>query len=430
MKIKTARVHAITFGVCLSLGLGTAAQAEVPNVFQPGTAISSSAMNSNFDDLDAKVAGLTTRVEGLEDGPGAAAIVSVDCTGDMGALADAIMDAPPHSHIQFSGTCSPIEIRQDGLILEGMTSAQVVGDGVSDAIVIVDAARKISLRNFSVDGSNGAEDGIRITSTALVEMDEVTVTNAADGNLAVFLNSVVRLNGGNSIGDSDDETGLIVGANATVLIEGENTLSAGFGAIDCEFSGTVIQEGEGLDERVTIVGDVNAVENCFVFLSNGSVSGRIRGQQNTSITIEPEGDDSSFSVGGSITLSQGSSLLVDASDVADAITLSGARMFLLNSTGILRDTNLQSTDVQLHAASRLEIDSDVTTAAGTNSASACSTKWITWTASCLFFQMHSFSSLHSSQATGALTANEVECFGSNSAFHSIEGSGVFTDLCQ
>ena len=58
----------------------------------------------------------------------------------------------------------------------------------------------------------------------------------------------------------DDDTGLIVGGNATVLIAGANTINAGFAGIDCEFAGVVMQDGVGADEMLTVNGATGAIE--------------------------------------------------------------------------------------------------------------------------------------------------------------------------
>tara|TARA_B100000676_G_C17957179_1_gene775410 strand:+ start:338 stop:955 length:618 start_codon:yes stop_codon:yes gene_type:complete len=203
----------------------------------------------------------------------------------------------------------------------------------------------------------------------------------------------------------DDDTGLIVGGNATVLIAGANTINAGFAGIDCEFAGVVMQDGVGADEMLTVNGVTGAIENCMIFISNGTLNGDIYMQQNSSMTLEPEHTGSSIVATGNIQMSQYSSLLVDNEG---PVTLGGGTMTLIGGTFIMHGGTLNS-DLHLHASSRAELGDGVMTQSGTDT-----------------IQLHSFSTLHS---LGTLITNEVVCFGANSPFND-DGVGGFTDLCQ
>ena len=296
---------------------------------------------------------------------------------------------------------------QDGLTIRGVTDPLITAAVEVDAVVLVEAARQVTLDNFSVDAAGLAEEGVRIDSGSVAEIENLTVVNAQDGNVTVFGASLARLVGGNIIGDSNDDTGMLVGGNATVIIFGANTLNAEYGALDCEFAGVVMQEGEGPDEMLTVNGHTSIVETCMVFISNGTLNGNIQMQQNSSLTLEPEENNSSIVTAGEITMSQSSSILVDQE--GGAVTIGGGTVFLLNSSFTMRGGTLQSS-LQLHAASRAELLYDAVSPTGTD-----------------VIQLHSFSSLSSNQ-TVPLTANEVVCFGANSGFHS-DDAGNFTDLC-
>lgn len=399
----TTGANWVRAGLVACLGFGLTAQADVPHDFTSGTPVRASEMNANFQDLD-------QRLTGLEGGPGGGQeLTIVDCGPDAAALQGAIEEAHPGDTIEFSGACDPIDVRVDELTIRGTTGAMVTTAAPADAVVIVDSARQVVLENFTVDANDGmAEEGVVVDVGAIVGLVDLVVVDAEDGNISVRNGSLVKLGGGNTVGELDDDTGLNVGGNATVLIEGENTINASFGAIDCEFAGVVLQEGEGPDEMLTVNGRTGAIENCFIFISNGTLNGDIQMQQNSSMTLEPEDSTSSIVATGNIQLSQYSSLLVDNEG---PVTLGGGTMTLINGTVIMHGGTLNS-NLELHAASRAELGNGVVTQSGTDTV-----------------QLHSFSTLQSNQSTGGLTTNEVVCFGSNSAF-SDDGVGGFVDLCQ
>ena len=242
-----------------------------------------------------------------------------------------------------------------------------------------------------------AEESVRIDVASLAALDNLNVVNAQDGNLTVFGASLAKLGGGNVIGDGDDDTGLLVGGNATVHI---------LGALDCEFAAVVMRDGEGPNEMLTVNGRTSIVETCIVFISNGTMNGAIQMQENSSLTLEPEDNTSSVVTTGNITMSQSFSLLVDDEG---PVTIGGGFVFLLNSSFTMRGGTLQSS-LQLHAASRAEFLGAAVTPTGTD-----------------VIQLHSFSSLSSSQAV-PLTADEVVCFGANAGSYN-DNAGNFADLC-
>ena len=54
------------------------------------------------------------------------------------------------------------------------------------AVVIVDAARRVALENFTVDGNEGmAEEGVLVDVGAIVGLADLVVVDAGDGNLSV-----------------------------------------------------------------------------------------------------------------------------------------------------------------------------------------------------------------------------------------------------
>ena len=252
-----------------------------------------------------------------------------------------------------------------------------------------------------------AEQGILVDVYSLAAIRNIVAFDAEDGNVVAAANSLLKVVDGNQIGDSDDDTGLLVTGNATAFIGGSNTLSAEYGALDCEFAGVIMQEGEGPNEMMTVNGRTSAVENCFIFIGNADLNGNIEMQQNSSMTLEAEEDGSSVTVTGDVRMSQQSSLVVDDEGT---VNIGGGLVFLLNSSITMRSGTLTSS-LQLHASSRAEFLTDVVTPTGTN-----------------VIELHSFSTLQSSQSN-PVTETEVICFGDNAAFFN-DGVVPINDLCD
>lgn len=386
--VKTATTLLMSFALMPGV-----VSAEVPNVFAPGTAISSTMMNDNFDNLD-------ERVTAIEEGEGGADLIEVDCADDAEALQDAIDEAEPGTDIEFRGTCGPIEIDTAGLTIEGKgPDPLITNTGEIDAVISIEGALNLTLIDFEVEANGTAEFGIVVEDGAFVTIEAVKVANATDAQVFVTTSSTLKIDGDNELGVDGNEVGLLVSGNSFALSDEANDIVAET-SIECEFGSTFVQESA--DGLLNVDGDVDLVENCAAFFTNAVIAGVLAAQQSSVITLEPE-DGTDVTVEDGVYLSTGSHLLVGGDGTVE---IAGDEIFLLNSTATFELGTLSAGSIQAHSSSRIELHDGSVVSGGTD-----------------VLQLHSFSVLHSSQVDDVVTTDQVVCFGM------VSGAAGAADLC-
>ena len=386
-KFITTAVLVAPFGI-----MPWSATADVPNVFTPGTVLSSSQLNDNFANLDERLAEIE-----VEDGNEP---LEIDCAGDSEALQNAIEEAEPGTEVLFSNTCDPIEINVDGLTIEGTDGARILASEEVDAVVTVELARDLTLINFEIDGNGVAEFGLVVEDSAFVTIEEMSIADATDAQALVTTSSTLKIDGDNELGEEGNEVGVFVTANSLVLADEANHIVAET-AIECEFGSMFIQESA--DGVLNVDGAVSLVENCTAFFSNALIGGEIEAQQSSVLTLEAE-DGSDLMVEDGIHLSSGSHMLVGGEG---NVEVAGDAIFLLSSTVTVEQGLLSADSIQAHSSSRLELKDGAVISGGTD-----------------VLELHSFSVLQSDQVDDAVTADQVVCSGV------VSGLGTAGDLCQ
>lgn len=129
------------------------------------------------------------------------------------SLQKALRRARPHDTIRFHGTCyESVVIKTDHLTLYGVDGATIDGSQApSEAVVLIDGARKLQLANFTVQ--NGSDQGILATHQSQALLSDLSARNNGTIGLSVdrsHLEIVDLLLDDNGTGGMDAYTGSTV----------------------------------------------------------------------------------------------------------------------------------------------------------------------------------------------------------------------------
>lgn len=139
------------------------------------------------------------------------------------SLARAVRRASENDTIRFSGICyETITITSDKLSIEGYNDAKIDGSETpSEAVVLIDGARNVSLSKFTVQ--NGSDQGILATHQTQGTLRDLTVQNNGTVALSVDRSHLEIENlalDNNSGGGMDAYTGSTVVARGTLSAVG------------------------------------------------------------------------------------------------------------------------------------------------------------------------------------------------------------------
>ncbi|PON12126.1 hypothetical protein C2W62_41240 [Candidatus Entotheonella serta] len=97
-------------------------------------------------------------------------VVTVNCTAGE-SLAQAVQAAVPGTTIEVSGTCAEIlTIITDDLTIEGQDGTVIDAQGASEIVVNIDAARRVTIRNVTIQGGL---DGMQVSRNAVVTLEAI-----------------------------------------------------------------------------------------------------------------------------------------------------------------------------------------------------------------------------------------------------------------
>ncbi len=141
--------------------------------------------------------------------------ILVDCnTNDT--ITAALSQAAPGTTILVSGLCNEsLTITKDEIIIDGQNQTTIDGQGASASVILIDGARRVTIRNLTVQ--NGV-DGLRAQSGASVTLENVIATNNSDDGIQIVGNSTGQLS--DCVAQNNGSTGILVVRNANVSFFG------------------------------------------------------------------------------------------------------------------------------------------------------------------------------------------------------------------
>ncbi len=252
--------------------------------------------------------------------------VTVDCAaGD--SLAQAVQAATPGTTIQVSGTCAEtFTITTDDLTIEGQEGTIIDGQGASEIVVNIDAARRVTIRNVTIQ--NGL-DGMQVSRSAAVTLEAITLQDNSRDGIRLNWNAYVEVTGCNLLRNGDDgldiHASTVNARDCTARENGDDGITAfRGGSINLLGSTTVSNNGDdGINvlhnAQIAITGTVVVTENGddgFVLSINASmlVSGATWTLTRNGQT-EASGDGMQITDGASLVAFRDSS--IEASDNAN-----------------------------------------------------------------------------------------------------------------
>ena len=215
----TRRMTALAMVAGLLLAGGQAlAQPRLPT-FRPGDVIRAGDLNRIVEQVRRN----TSALDGVGD-----ARHTVDCEAGE-TIANAMSQAHAGSTIVISGTCEEaVVVTHDGITLDGGGTAVIDGADIDRWAIDVTGRQKVTIKGLTVE--NGHENGIAITETSGVWLQDVTVRNTrrhkdyqADGH-GIFVghaSSVVLT--GTIVADGNAGNGITVWQSGNALAIGNYT---------------------------------------------------------------------------------------------------------------------------------------------------------------------------------------------------------------
>lgn len=216
--------------------------------FTAGTPARAAEVNSTIAELTSAINDNDQRIASLLSMPDAppAQNLSIDCNTDAASLNNAIAGASRETslNISVSGNCSAVSIDRDYVTINGGTSGATITSTVEGTPALrVSQARSINLENLTLGGDNIAEVGLQVTSNSAVSAANLTVSGVTSDAVTVILNSVLQLNGDNTITGGSAQ-GLFAAGTSTVYInDGTTTVTSDDCSMDVVLNGVIISEG-------------------------------------------------------------------------------------------------------------------------------------------------------------------------------------------
>lgn len=183
-------------------------------------------------------------------------IVKFDCESNK-SLNSIIAKANSGTVINIQGNCQgPVYIDKDGITLDGQGTAILEGNhdnNLLQGILIIDQARKITIRNLSV--KSGKSHGILVTRNSSVDLINITVEENAQNGIFVMQNSTIHLE--NALARDNGNYGIAVIQNSSAAIRG-NIL-----AINNANSGILLADNamaDVHDSNIHVKGNLNGLQ--------------------------------------------------------------------------------------------------------------------------------------------------------------------------
>lgn len=175
--------------------------------FEPNTVLQADQLNAMRNQINANTGA-------LDPTPG---MLQVDC-GVGQTIAQALQEAKPGDTIQITGTChETVTITTDQVTLDGQGTTTIDGSGSGQAVMTVDGARRVTIKNMTVRNGN---DGILARRGAAVILEGLAAEDNANEGLEIDENSTAQIidctvqrNGGD---------GIFVNRSSSVTFEGTN----------------------------------------------------------------------------------------------------------------------------------------------------------------------------------------------------------------
>jgi hypothetical protein len=209
----------------------------------------------------------------------------------------------------------------------------------------VSSQGQVRVRN---SGTNQVAGQIKVTNDSLLEMNS---TSQSAGGILAFMNSTVIIND-SSVGpvEAIAESAVQFGSGIiTVGTDGETSIL-------CELaSSIVVGDLNGVPTFSTSAG-VELVENCYLGMFNGTITGDITAEVNSTLTLEAySNEEGSVAVTGNIRIDNNSSALFDGDDV----TIGGNVDVARSSTMSLRSGASVDGYVRIRASSGIDIQGEI-----------------------------------------------------------------------
>lgn len=348
--------------------LAGTAGAEVPHVFNAGDPALASEVNENFADLDRRLLDLEDAIDVIE--------ITVDC--DAGDSLAAAIDALPEAGgaiVTVQGACTDtVVITRTATDIRGVDGASVAFNGPDpesgfDSVINVFGAQRVTIENLTLSG--GATAGVHVKGTATVRIVDSVLENNGLRGLFVQWGGYVQMEGttirgngesgvfarngalvdmlqGNTIEQQSASNGEAFGVgafvNSSVRIQGGNNLirnladpALGLVAALSAFHSSTIRSANG---HATVVGEVQAGNFAYVSLrdttvrgdGSGIVLGNIEVFSLGSVDLRESGATAQTSVTGNVNVGEsarfamtnGASLTGDVDCVRCSIRLGGS----------------------------------------------------------------------------------------------------------
>jgi hypothetical protein len=149
-------------------------------------------------------------------------VTAVDCHADSNALTQALQSAAPKATFLVSGTCrESATVTTDDIVIDGQHQTILDGAGSGEAVLTIDAARRITIQNLTV---RGGTDGVVARRGATVIMRQVTATDNTDDGIQLETNAVAQLT--DCTLQRNGDYGLEVAQNSTVNLCGTTQATA------------------------------------------------------------------------------------------------------------------------------------------------------------------------------------------------------------
>ncbi len=303
----------------VSAGSTTATGGGVPNIFVPGTPISSSEVNDNFSDLDIRLEDLEISVPSNST---EANIVFVDCDTTPNFFLEAPFNttSDPDTIYDISGTCNgPVLIRDDNVTLNAASAGAsiVLPAGLTFetspieflVAIYVFGANDVKINNLVIDASafnlpafDGENTGVIWARNSFVTLEDITALGGAF-TIAAFDNATIRSNGTLSINDFFNE-GFSAGQQGNIIVQGSvdffssNTPGGQASVISAFGDGHIDIRGDISIFTTNPTANIFAGENSYVRVRNGqdaTLPGTVSATGNSRILLDNVTVDSSIS---------------------------------------------------------------------------------------------------------------------------------------
>lgn len=175
------------------------------------------------------------------------------------SLARAVRRARENQTIRFSGTCyESIVIETDNLTIRGLRNATLDGSHTpSEAVVLIDGARGVTLENFTVQ--NGADQGILATHQSRAVLKNLSAQSNGTVGLAVDRSSLeihdISLDN-NTVGGMDAFTGSTVVAFGQISANGNGGDGIAVnGKVFFEIRGAAVTASQNGGSGISVIND-------------------------------------------------------------------------------------------------------------------------------------------------------------------------------